>query len=90
MVLPFELDLRISKKAIYRFLIYISPLNILLLLEKVKFFTLLSLTAFFWLDSARIEKYTVVVRFCGDNLRGDRNETPDDMPPVCVRNSGMQ
>ena len=90
MVLPFELDLRISKKAIYRLLIFISPLNILLLLEKVKFFTVLPFIAFFWLDRARIEKYTVVVRFCGDNLQGDRNETPDDMPPVCVRNSGMQ
>lgn len=46
-------------------------------------------TLFFWLDSTQIEKYTVAVRFSDDNLQGDQNETPDDMPPVCVRDAGM-
>ena len=50
---------------------------------------ILPFTAFFWLDSAQTEKYTVVVHFSDDNLCGGRNETSDDIPPVCVCDAGL-
>ena len=40
--------------------------------------------------TVRKSKYNLVIHFCGNNLRGGQNETPDDIPPVCVRNAGMQ